>query len=442
MNVDRYRATANTLVRNPDDPVALVDLFALHEKGDHEHHYWLARRAYLADVTYNTVFNYGSACHRVGKFKEALRLYKECLELAPDDDCRGVALHHLGIAHRALGNNQDAEAFYRQAYALTGDAAIGRDMALSILAQGDLQRGFEAFEIRKDAAAAKYEKDGGKSAVQATLPASVVQWQGEDLAGESITVYHEEGNGDFFMLSRFIPRLRELGASKIYLTGQVPKALDLVAANIAIDGIFPLAGPIESDFVVGSATVPWRVGISYATISGKPYFKAEPAKIPLRGELNVGLVWQGNPNYGQDANRSMAFSNFCPLFDLVGVAYYSLQCGMSSLDPDKLGMAGFVANLEPLCKSWLDTAKMIQALDLVVAVDTAVAHLAGCLGKEVCLLTPHASDWRWPRSGEKTPWYNSMRVIRQERQGEWAPSILKVKRLIERKLHELRRQAA
>jgi hypothetical protein len=130
------------------------------------------------------------------------------------------------------------------------------------------------------------------------------------------------------------------------------------------------------------------------------------------------------------------------LFDLPGVAFYSLQCGPASLEVTNLGLDGFVGNLEPLAKTWRDTARLIQALDVVVTVDTAVAHLAGALGKPVFILVTNASDWRWNRNSEKTAWYDSARVIRQKKQDEWAPCIEIVKERLRNMLDAQRRQAA
>jgi hypothetical protein len=269
----------------------------------------------------------------------------------------------------------------------------------------------------------------------------VVHWQGEDLTGKTVVVYHEEGSGDFIQFCRFIPKLREYGASKVLLCGPVSNLLDLVADNISFDGIVPLSGPFDCDFVVGSMSIPWRCGVELDHVDGKPYFKTEPANIPRRGKLNVGLVWRGNAAYGNDVHRSMPFETYCPLFDIPGVAFYSLQAGHPSLEVTGLGYDGFVANLEPLAQTWRDTARLIQALDLVVSVDTAVAHLAGALGKPVFTLVTNASDWRWNRNSTKTIWYDSMKVFRQKKQDDWTPCIKAVREELRGMLDE-RRQAA
>jgi hypothetical protein len=137
----------------------------------------------------------------------------------------------------------------------------------------------------------------------------------------------------------------------------------------------------------------------------------------------------------------MAFSDLTGLFCLPDVAFYSLQAGHPGLEVTNLGLDGFVANLEPLAQTWRDTARLIAALDVVVTVDTAVAHLAGALGKSVFILVTNASDWRWNRNSQKTVWYDSARVIRQKKQDDWAPCIKAVRDELKGMVN-VRRQAA
>ena len=307
------------------------------------------------------------------------------------------------------------------------------------MATGRLNEGLQAFECRRELAEERVRRNKNELPVSMqALPAGVVHWEGQDLTGKTVVVYHEEGSGDLIMFSRFIPRLRERGASKVFLCGPFDPILDLVGDNIGIDGIVPLTGPFESDYVIGSMSLPWRCGAEMDQVNGRPYFKAEAAKIPLRGKLNVGLVWRGNPQYGSDEQRSFDFSTYCPLFDLPGVAFYSLQAGAPSLEVTNLGFDGFVANLEPYCKKWRDTAKVISALDVVVTVDTAVAHLAGALGKPVLILVTRASDWRWNRHSQKTVWYDSARVFRQKKEDDWTPCIQAVREHLKGMLNERR----
>ena len=167
-----------------------------------------------------------------------------------------------------------------------------------------------------------------------------------------------------------------------------PSCWNLLHRNIPIDGIVPLTGPFNCDHVVGSMSVPWRCGATAGDIKGTPYFKAEPATFPLRGLVNVGLCWRGNPNYGRDFHRSMPLSAFCPLFEIPGVAFYSLQAGEPVKEITALGLDGFIGDLSPFDKGWRATARLVKRLDGVIAVDTAIAHLAGALGVPVLCCSP------------------------------------------------------
>jgi len=446
VSAERYRAYCSQLIRNPDDAQALVNQYAvISEKTERaKYHLPIAKRAYeLNPKDVAAAFNYGTALHRVGKFKEALELHERALKLITPETSEwlGRTLHHLGIGYRATGDNHKAAHFYQQAYDVEGNPTFLKDRALAVLASGRLKEGLELFEVRKEAAVWKAHQNRGYLIAQARLPDDAVHWQGEDLTGKTVVVYHEEGSGDFIQFCRFIPRLRLRGARRVLLCGPVSNLLDLVTDNVAVDGIVPLSGPFECDFVIGSMSVPWRCGVELDDVNGTPYFRAEPAQIPRRGKLNVGLVWRGNAAYAQDMRRSMPFSEYCPLFDLPGAAFYSLQAGAPGLEVGALGLDGFVANLEPLAQSWRDTARLIQALDVVVSVDTAVAHLAGALGKPVFILVTKASDWRWNRHSQKTIWYDSARVIRQKDQDDWGPCIQTVREQLKGMLNE-RRQAA
>jgi hypothetical protein len=429
VSAEKYRAYSNQLLRNPDDPETLVNQFAVlsEKKENGKYYYYLAKRAFeIAPNEINTAFNYGSACHRTGRFKEALRTYQRCLEIA-DPEWLPKITHHVGIAYRALGNNHKAIEWYTKAYELQPNPQILKDRALAILGTGQLNKGLQEFEVRREVALMKFRENKGELITQQKLPAGVVHWQGQDLKGKSVVVYHEEGAGDFIQFCRFIPRLRDKGVAKIYLTGPLPDLLECVSDSIAVDGVVPLAGPFDCDFVVGSMSLPWRCGAEMGHVQGRPYFRADAAKLPSRGKLNVGLVWRGNAAYLADTQRSMPFTTLCPIFDLPGVAFHSLQVGHQGLEVTEAGFDGFVANLEPFMPNWRATARVVQALDAVVSVDTSVAHLAGALGKPVFTLVTSNSDWRWDRNSSRSIWYDSMRVIRQQKQDDWSPCIEEVK---------------
>lgn len=434
--VKHYKSLAAALLREPDNPEHLVDQFALlssyGDRANGRHYLYLARRAYnAAPDNINAAFNYGSALQRAGQFMGAKEIYGWCIDHAPADWLTRC-LHHLGIACRALGQNERAIECYDQAISRDPDPEYRKDRALAKMANGWLREGLEEFECRRELAERRLAANNGELIAQQRLPAGARPWLGEDVAGKTLVIYHEEGAGDFIQFCRFIPRLREAGVGKILLTGPAPDLLEMVSDQIAVGGIVSLSEPFECDYIVGSMSFPWRIGVDYKDVSGAPYMRAEPASFPRRGRLNVGLVWRGNPAYGMDVHRSMPFSELCPLFDLNGAAFYSLQLGPAAAEIGHLGFDGFVADLAPFARNWRSTARLIKALDVVVAVDTAVAHLAGALGVPVLMMATNACDWRWSRNSERTVWYDSMRVYRQHDQDEWAPCIQQVRnRLME-----------
>jgi len=444
-DVATYQTFAGAIGRKPDDARALVNQFAhlfnTVDRSKIHDLFPIAIRAYRLDSkSYPVAFNYATALSATGRWSESISLFKWCVEHAPDQKWLGRAWHHLGIAYRSNGDDARAIECYDKAIEITGNVEIKKDRALAILASGRLNEGLQAFEIRRECTEAGVAANGLKN--QGLLPPNVhnKHWQGEDLNGKTVVVYAEEGIGDFIMVSRFIPCLRDYGVGKLLLTGKVPDVLELVADNIEVDGIVPIA-EFDADHVVGSMTLPWRVGVEYQHVNGTPYFKAEPAPFARRGELNVGLVWRGNPTYGRNSHRSMAFTNFCPLFEIPGISFYSLQVGEPSREITAAGYDGFVANLAPFAKSWRQTARLIANLDVVVSVDTACAHLAGALGVPVFNLVTRFCDWRWNRNSIQTVWYDSMRVIRQRSQDNWAPVVSDVKSQLEDMVYERRQKS-
>lgn len=436
-NVVKYKSFAASLLRNPNDPTELVNQFALlsdsGDKSKYRHYLHLAKRAWLAHPDNpSAASNYGHALERIGQFANALWHYEnKVMPLA--SDFMPDLLHDMGVTARGLGKNELSIHYLDRAIALKPDTLFKRNRALAMLgAATEGKRSFvdalKAFEARREHSERKY-REAKKLTVQQKLPGDAVHWEGQNLYNKTIVVYHEEGSGDFIQFCRFIPLLRRFSPAKMLLTGPQPELLELVAENIEVDGILPLHGDWnpKPDYVLGSMSLPWRVGVELSDVSGAAYFDAEPAKIPSRGEIDVGLVWRGNPAYSRDHIRSMPFEKFAPLFDMPQCAFYSLQAGPGAMEITNLGFDGFVADLQPFMRTWRDTARCIMALDVVVTVDTAVAHLAGALGKPVFILHTRGADWRWNRRSDRTLWYDSARNLFQIEQDHWEPLIEDVK---------------
>jgi hypothetical protein len=232
-------------------------------------------------------------------------------------------------------------------------------------------------------------------------------WQGEDLTGRRLMVWLDQGLGDKIMFSRFVPRLQETAAEVILVCE--PALARLFATNFATP-VVAASGAVElpdADVWIMYGSLPLRLGITLETLPSAPYLRAD--RIEHRDGARIGVVTRGGAGNPQDANRSIP-----P--DLAG-RLLSIP-GAISLHYDDLGVGDF-----------LDTAAVIAGLDLVISVDTAVAHLAGAMGKPVWILLPAAGvDWRWLHGRSDSPWYPSARVYRQPRPGDWSAVIDRVRR--------------
>lgn len=400
---ETYKLTAANLLQNPDDPEQLTTLFAiLTARGKRTPaHLALAKRIEaLAPQEYIAVFNLASALMRAVMPSEDV--FRHALGLATTKEQREITLHHIGMAHHDMGDFKSALRWYE----LAGDCAR-ESAAIAKLASGDLATGLYEFEV-------KYHKRPRKPISDSGIP----RWDGEDLKDKTVIVTHEQGFGDTLQFIRFAPHLRKLGLKKLIFTGH-PALHSLIKDNFKFDAVVNEEGPFKGDFVTSPMAACALLKTRYADVSGEPYMKAKPMDLPKRGKLRVGLSWKGNPDYLHDANRSMALSDFCPLFDLPGAAFYSLQLRPEPTEIGELGLDGFIGDLSPLIKDWRDTARAIAAMDVIVTTDSANAHMAGALGKPTLMLVNYTPCWRWLRVGQATPWYKSTKLFRQRKPFEW-----------------------
>ncbi|MFO1325302.1 MAG: tetratricopeptide repeat protein [Burkholderiales bacterium] len=250
------------------------------------------------------------------------------------------------------------------------------------------------------------------------------EWRGQDLAGRTLMLFAEQGLGDMLQFVRYAPMLKARGAT-VHL--QAWTGLEAVMRGVAgVDRVYgrnERAG--EFDFYAYLLDLPAVFGTDFASIPRDvPYVRVDEARVarwaPRVGggpDLRVGVVWAGNRAHDRDRHRSLPFERLKPLAAIAGVRYVSLQVGAGEaetaraepwLDPIGAELADFA-----------DTAAVIEHLDLVVTVDTAVAHLAGAMGKPVWLLLPRVADFRWLERRDDSPWYPSMRIFRQPRRGDW-----------------------
>lgn len=260
-------------------------------------------------------------------------------------------------------------------------------------------------------------------------------WDGQDVRDRTLLLWAEQGIGDTVQFARYARLLRERGANLVL---HMPERLKAFACGfLDVDRVILDVKELDAgfDYQIPTMSVPRVLASTEATIpSHVPYFRvaAEHAarwrgRIQA-GKLNVGLVWAGNPKHENDARRSMRLASLRPLFDVEGIQFYSLQKDRPDIDlPD---FPSRLIDLAPELHDLRDASAAIAELDLVISVDTAVAHVAGALGKPVWLLIALANDFRWLREREDSPWYPSMRIFRQERLGDWDGVVTRVRQAL------------
>ena len=266
------------------------------------------------------------------------------------------------------------------------------------------------------------------------------RWNGERFDGQRLLLWPEQGLGDQLQFARFIPRVKALGGT-VVLVCSAP-LLPLLRANCPqADEIFALGEPFEPvDMQLPIMSVPHvlKLGASldaqrvpYIFAHGGLHARLNEAlpdpSVDGHRKLRVGLAWAGQPKHQNDRNRSLKLETLRPLLQVPGIDWYSLQKGEDAeaqLDPfNQQSLAHgqpTVAALGPLFTSFHDTAQALARLDVVVTVDTSVAHLAGAMGVPMCMLIPFVPDWRWQVNRSDSPWYSSARLFRQHNAGDWS----------------------
>jgi len=366
--------------------------------------------------------NLGALLQSRDRPEAALPVCREAVTRAPRF---AQAWSNLGAVQSSLGLAVGAEHSLRTALALQPDYPTARfNLSYLLLGQGRLAEGWECFESRPWVQAL---------ATRLAQP----RWQGEALAGRRLLVVAEGGYGDALQFCRYLPLLAARGG--IVTLWCHPGLEGLLAQLPGVDEVLPLdrAPPQPWDLWVPLMSLPRLCGTTLEFLPDSlPYLRPDPARVtawagrlPAWG-LRVGLVWQGNPRFENDWHRSLpGLSVLAPLAEVAGVSLVSLQKGAGEGEAacPPPGMA--LLNLGPELKDFSDTAAVIAGLDLVISVDTAVAHLAGALGKPCWLLLPHyKTDWRWLQGREDTPWYPGvMRLFRQPARWDWASVVARVK---------------
>jgi tetratricopeptide (TPR) repeat protein len=320
----------------------------------------------------------------------------------------------LGEAAIAAGRGAEASRYLARALRLNPDMRVTRMMlGMHQLRRGEFPAGWPNYAAREGI---KYLYPDGPPRLPGDL------WTGQDLRGRSIVVIDDQGHGDSIQFFRYLRRLRALGASQVTLLTfpGLERLYRQASADVTI--LCALPAETQADYHCNStALLRWLGVVPEAEPDWAPYLFA-PARSPLRlprarRVKRVGLAWSGDPAHTRDHLRSIPAAVFLTLMDVPGIAFHSLQPVVRPADEPALRRRKIGRSVEAAA-DFADTAALIEGLDLVVAVDTGVAHLAAAMGKPVWMVLHSFSDWRWLLRRDDSPWYPTMRLFRG-RADEW-----------------------
>jgi|ERR1039458_6289380 tetratricopeptide (TPR) repeat protein len=355
-------------------------------------------------------FSAGNILQLQGKLDEAIAEYRRVLEIKPGSV---DAYYNVGNVFRLQGRMREAREYYMQALRLQSDNSDAIwNLCLLDLLEGDYEAGWQGYEVRHH------------RGIHGLREFPEPQWQGEPLTGARILLHAEQGLGDTLQFLRYVPMVQAAGGRVIL---DVPKTLYRLAAE---------SNGHESIIATGESlpSFEWHCPLMSLPLAFKTSLQSLPAQVPYLKVpeqavedavnvqwtdcgLRVGLVWSGNPKYAEDRNRSIPLPSFNSLLQIEGIQFFSLQIGPAASQLAEI--VAPLADLGPGIGDMADTAARIARLDLVITVDTAVAHLAGALGVQVWVLLPLVPDWRWLMNREDSPWYPTARLFRQLRFGDW-----------------------
>jgi len=376
------------------------------------------KKAITLKPGYSGAYNdLGNAYKYLGRYDEAVENYRQAVNFQPTN---AEAVYNLANAYKERGELDQAISTYRQALSLNPNFPSAKwNLALTVLLKGDYEGGWEGYESR-------WQVTPHPSNHGFTQPF----WDGSDLLGRSILLHTEQGLGDAIQFARYIPKVKSF-RGKVHLLCQ-PQLKRLLENQLQLDSVTADESSLPPfDVQLPLMSLPRVLGEGNNILADVPFFLADPAltekwKSRLAGQpagLKVGLVWSGRVGTVYQTRRALSLEKLAPLARVSGVQFYSLQKGdaaaQAKTPPAGMSLTDWSEELSDLA----DTAALIQNLDLVISVDTAVAHLAGAMGKKVWIMLPFAPDWRWHLGRDDSPWYPTARLFRQPTFGNWESAV-------------------
>ena len=359
--------------------------------------------------------NLGIVLMEQGDLDQAIAAYERALAIKPD---YVEAHNNLGYALQEQGDLDQAIAAYERALAIKPDYVEAQwNLSLTLILLGNYKRGWPLYESR----ITKQINKGKYYIFDKPL------WQGEFIEkGTKMLICSEQGFGDFIQFCRYFAMLNNIGAELIV---EAPRPLLNLISSLECPMALVEKGDKlpEFDVYCHLMSLPFIFGTTVETIPNRtPYIYADSNKLQTwrdklgpHGRPRVGLVWSGSAKHSRDRNRSLKLDQLSNLISIHSIEWHSLQKEYREHDQYFLANAPAIFQHQDALRDFSDTAALVECMDLIISVDTSVAHLAGALGKPVWILLPFAPDYRWLLDREDTPWYPTARLFRQSNIGEW-----------------------
>ena len=380
------------------------------------------------------------------RWDEAEKVLRQAVQLSP----KTAELHNnLGSVYQETGRSRQAEASFRQAIKANASFAEAHyNLGCLFKSLGRLEAAEEALRraikwrpqytdalfalatlylLRGQFAKGWQNYNALRMRQLSPRAASLPRWQGEDLAEKRLLLFYEQGFGDTLQFCRYIPPAAAQAAqTTIWVQPQLQRLLQ--ASWPQLDFYSGEEAPAqEFDYACALPNLPMVFDAANDTLPGVSYLNAPAADVLQKaswlkettatGTFKIGLVWAGNPQHHNDSNRSLPLSSLSPLFSLPGISWISLQAQIPA--ESATAWPESLLDASGQLQDFAATAALLANLDLIITVDSAVAHLAGALGKNTWTLIPFAPDWRWQLKRTDSPWYASMRLFRQPKPGDW-----------------------
>ncbi|WJR75853.1 tetratricopeptide repeat protein [Bradyrhizobium sp. NP1] len=357
--------------------------------------------------------NLGNSLTRLRHLKSAIMAHRRAIALAKTDD--PLLWHNLGASLAEAGQHGEAIGAFTRAIQLDPDRSTAKwDRGCSYLHLGNYRQAWPDYEMRRFTGQLPAKKLPGKP------------WAGEPYAGKRLVLVVKQGFGDAIWAARYLPKVKALGGELVMECQS--ELIPLIEGLGAVDRLIPRDHPLpEADFYCYLCSLPGLFTHEFASIPATPYFQApsdrrakfETIFQPTVGKVKVGIVWSGSVTFQRNSERAQPLRRFLQAFALPGIQLYSLQKGPPEQELRALPHGGPIIDLAPHIDDFADTAAAIAALDLVIMTDSAVAHLAGAMGKRVWVLLGHVAHWLWLLDRVESPWYPSLRLFRPRAAGDW-----------------------